>query len=197
MNAKEVFFEKMQPYAARASSELGIPSSVILAQWAHESAYGTSWGATHRLNFGGISNGTGTIYSWSKAASLEPRPANEGAWYYVYKSIDDFVDDYIHVMNLSYYGDVRRAGATPGVEDDVLALAKSPYAGDHYGGTGQSLINIIKNFKLLNFDKNNSDAAELGLAIKNSNETLINEDMKMVIVTGAAALMFIAFLDRV
>ena len=187
----------MLPYAKKASIGLGIPTSVILAQWAHESAYGTSYGATHRLNFGGISNFIGKPYNWSKAIKVEPRPKNEGSWYNVYSSVDDFVDDYIHVMNLSYYKDVRSAGATPGIEDDVLALAKSPYAGDHYGGTGSSLMNIIKNFKLVNFDKNSGEAAALGVAINNSNETLINKEMQMVVLTGAAALMLIAFIDNI
>lgn len=196
MDPRESFFQNMLPYAKKASAELGIPSSVILAQWAHESAYGESYGAKHRLNFAGISNFIGKPYSWSKAIKVEPRPKSEGSWYNVYANASDFTDDYVHVMNLKYYDKVRAAGKTPGIDDDILQLAKSPFAADHYGGTGSNLMNIIKKFDLLKFDKNTIFGQEFGPII-DSNESLVNKDLGLVILSGAAALAFIALLDNI
>lgn len=149
------YFDEMLPYAKKASGELGIPVSVILSQWAHESAYGTSWGATHRNNHAGISNFIGKPYKWSKAYKVEKRPSNEGSWYNVYRSVDDFVSDYIHVMKLGYYKDVIRAGGTEGIGDDFIELGKSPFAGTHYkknGVFGGSLKAIYDQFGLGKYD---------------------------------------------
>ncbi len=191
-NYKTQYFDKMKPYAERASKALGIPVSVILAQWAHESDYGRSWGARHRNNHAGISNFTGKPYSWSKAYKVEPRPSNEGAWYNVYRSIDDFVDDYIHVMNLGYYDKVREAGKTQGVEDDVLELGKSPFAGNHYkknGVPGGAIMDMIKANNLTKYDyveyanKINDDEI---IQFKSTN------DKPVLLVLGATALAILA-----
>lgn len=195
------YFEKMKPYAEKASRGTGIPVSVILAQWAHESAYGGSYGAKNRNNHAGISNFTGKPYNWSKAYKVDPRPSNEGGWYNVYKNIDDFVDDYIHVMNLNYYDEVRKAGQTPQIEDDVLELGKSPFAGNHYvknGVPGGSIMAMIKSNNLTVYDSRQNDD---GLYIlkenvkKNPNESLMNKDQGLAIFTGAVALTLIGLLS--
>jgi hypothetical protein len=75
-------------------------------------------------------------------------PSPEGDGYAAYNSIDRYTTDYIRVMNLSAYSDVRNA---VGVEDTVKALAASPYAGSHYGG-GKTLLDVIRRDKLINYD---------------------------------------------
>lgn len=118
MNEQD-FFSRMAPYARQASLVLGIPSSVILAQWANESAYGTSSKAKNANNYGGIKKGRGAA-------------ANVGEYegHAKYPSISSFVDDYIRVMKLNYYNQVRAAGSP---KETFIALGNSPYAETGYG----------------------------------------------------------------
>lgn len=114
------YFITMLSYAQMASSQTGIPTSAILAQWGHETGFGTSDIAINANNHGGIKFVNGS----SVAAT------NYGA-YAKYNSLDQFVQDYVRVMNLSYYNNVRSAGSP---EAAIDALGKSPYAEDpQYG----------------------------------------------------------------
>ncbi|MCT4564168.1 MAG: glucosaminidase domain-containing protein [Maledivibacter sp.] len=199
------YFDRMKPHAQRASKALGIPVSVILAQWAHESDYGRSWGARHRNNHAGISNFSGKPYSWSKAYKVEPRPKAEGAYYNVYRDVEGFVDDYIHVMNLGYYKAVREAGKTPGIDDDVRELGKSPFAGTHYkknGVFGGSIMDMIKTNGLTKYDGLHNASLELDKVgefketmKKNPNDVILNKDSKIAMFTGVVALGLIALFD--
>lgn len=120
------FFQKMSPYAIMAGARLGMPPKVILAQWALESAYGQSRLAQASNNFGGIKY---TSHADGRDGS-----------YSAYDSISSFTNDYIRVMGSSYYDEVRQA---KGIHDTVVALGKSPYAGDlHYA---QKLLDVLKN----------------------------------------------------
>lgn len=122
------YFEKMMPYAVKAEKETGIPAKVILAQWAHETAYGTSSLAQRANNHGGIkSNSRGRDYV--------------SGIYAGYNSLDSFTRDYIRVMNLSYYDEVRGA-STP--NKTIVALGNSPYAEDpHYHNKIKSIYDKV------------------------------------------------------
>lgn len=136
MSSQTDFFTKMMPYAVEASNRTHVPVSVILAQWANESAYGTSDLAKNANNFGGINHTGNSIAAGTYGA------------YAKYSDINQFVDDYVRVLNLSYYDKVRAAGTVDGA---VRALGDSPYAGSHYsvnGVPGQSLANIINQYHL-------------------------------------------------
>lgn len=109
-----------------AGARLQMPPKVILAQWALESAYGGSALARESNNFGGIKY---TEHADGRNGSFSS-----------YDSIGSFADDYVRVMSSSYYDEVRAAS---GVHDTVVALGKSPYAGDlRYA---QKLLDVLKN----------------------------------------------------
>lgn len=126
------FFDDLSPYAARASQETGIPAPVILAQWALESNYGQSDLAQRSDNLAGIK-----FVSSSVAEGVTNGYAK-------YADYDQFTQDYIRVMNLPYYSQVRSAGS---VEGAISALANSPWAESGYDG-GSSLASIINNNNL-------------------------------------------------
>lgn len=123
----------MKPYADRAGQALDMPGEVILAQWRLESASGTSRLAVQQNNFGGI--------KYSQYSKTAQKVA--GTEFARYGSIDAFVTDYIRVMSLSYYKDVRAAGSAT---DTAIALGKSPYDAGHYevnGQQGGKILNLL------------------------------------------------------
>lgn len=132
------FFSNMLPYAQKASKALDIPVSVILSQWAVESAYGTSQLAKNHNNYGGV--------TWV-GSSIAKGKSDNGV-FASYNNADQFTQDYIRVMKLGYYDQVRKADT---VEGTVKALAESPYAESHYGG-GTSIVGIIKANNLTKYD---------------------------------------------
>lgn len=139
MSVESDFFSKMLPYAQEASGKINhMYVSEILAQWANESDYGRSNLAVNALNFGGI--------TYVEGASIA---AGSSGNFAMYDSINQFVDDYARVMNLSYYDSVRSAGT---LEDSVKALGESPYAGSHYGGHGEWIQTIIDQNGLTAYD---------------------------------------------
>jgi flagellum-specific peptidoglycan hydrolase FlgJ len=108
------FFSEMNDAAAIASDLTDIPKEVILAQWALESAFGTSDLSKRANNYAGIKS------------SSKGKDFVSGS-YAGYNSKDSFARDYARVMNLSYYDKVREA---KGVNETIDELAKSPYAED-------------------------------------------------------------------
>ena len=137
MGFKDDFVNRYLDYAKQAAAAVDMPVSVVLGQWALESDYGRSNRAVNHNNLGGIkysSNGFGS-------------PVGDG--FARYDSIGSYVKDYIRVMKLGYYDKVRAAG---GVDDTILELAKSPYDAGHYGGSGKSILNIVKGSGWAEFD---------------------------------------------
>lgn len=117
----KAFFDRMAPYAARASKGTGLDEGVILAQWSLETGNGTSDLMARANNYAGITWWGGNI------GHKDPTSG-----YAAYNSIDQFVDDYIQVMNSSHYTDVRKAGT---VSDTIRNLGASPWAESHYAYT--------------------------------------------------------------
>lgn len=139
---KQAYFDRMRPYATNASVRLSIPVSVILGQWALETYYGASDVAIRANNHGGIKHVATSIDSGAYGV------------YAKYASISQFVDDYVRVMSLSYYSDVREAPDTD-IEGTVLRLGQSPYAGSHYeidGRPGASVLGVIQANRLTRYD---------------------------------------------
>jgi flagellum-specific peptidoglycan hydrolase FlgJ len=121
------FFKEMQGYAMTASAVLGMPYQVILAQWALESTYGTSDLAVRAKNFAGIKS------------SSQGKDFVSGS-YAGYNTIPRFVQDYIRVMQLPYYNEVRQVG---GIEATINALDRSPWAEDSgYGAKLRQMLSI-------------------------------------------------------
>lgn len=120
------YFDKMKASAHKASSKTKIEPAVILAQWYLETGGGTSDVSRSANNHAGIkssSKGRDGIYKG----------------YAKYNSLDNFVNDYSRVMNLSYYTAVREA---KGIEAQVKALHESPWAEDK--AYDQKLLKVIQ-----------------------------------------------------
>lgn len=140
--ATTAYMAKMMPYAQKAESGTGIPAAVIVEQWALESGNGTSQKARVNSNHGGI-----------KRSKYSPSAVGQDSGgFAIYSSIDGFVQDYVRVMNLSYYTKVRAAGRTGDIVATIKALGASPYDAGHY------LLNGVQGGKLLNMIGSNVPA---------------------------------------
>lgn len=180
--ASNTFYEKMLPYAKQASLALDIPVSVILGQWSLESGRGESVLSAKYNNYGGIKytkNADGNYQGFS-----------------TYSSIQEFTNDYIRVMKLSYYNNVRVAVSVP---DTVKALGNSPYDAGHYilnGVPGGKVQNIVNVDKLIVYDKAGNNVSSGDKVVKSvSVEVPQNADNKTV--AGAVIAVGLAMLGVV
>lgn len=131
---ESLFITNYAAAAARAAADTGLWTSVVLAQWADETDYGTSRAFLLGNNFAGVS-GAGVVLSYpSQAAGLQA---------------------YIDTMNDADYNAVRAAKAA-GARDQAVALGESPWATSHYeaigGGPGSALVGIIDALNLTTYD---------------------------------------------
>lgn len=121
---KNEYLSMMLFYAQTASAATGIPVGVILAQWAHETGYGSSSISKNANNHAGIkSNSSGRDYVSGQYAG--------------YNSISSFVQDYVRLLvNLPYYEEVITVARSGGSPDAVIeALDRSPWATDPLYGS--------------------------------------------------------------
>lgn len=119
--AQQSFVEQVTPYAERASQATGIPTDVIVGQWAHESNFGTSHVAETTGNLAGIKT---------------PGAAASGAeTYQPFGDMGAFTDKYISMINHSRYDNVRDIAKNGGSAKEIGdALHQAGYAEDpHYG----------------------------------------------------------------
>ena len=126
------FFTTALPYAKKASVATGVLTSVILAQWADETTYGTSDDWTVKHNPGNVSPG-GNVAT--------------------YPSLDAGVNAYILTMNGGLYQAVKGA---VGWRAQCIALGQSPWASGHYddgSGPGSALVAIVTQFNLWQYDQ--------------------------------------------
>lgn len=134
------FFTEYLNDAQKAAAQCpGMLVSVILAQWADETGYGSSQAFVAGNNYAGVSAGGGVNTFPSKAAGL---------------------DAYINTLNLPYYNTVR---ATVGWQAQCVALGQSPWAGSKYDANdynaglplanpGIDLVNIVTENALTRYD---------------------------------------------
>jgi hypothetical protein len=131
---EQLFIQKVAAAAARCAADTGLWTSVVLAQWADETAWGTSRAWLLSNNPAGISP-HGTIASY----------ATEAVGF----------SEYIRTMNLSFYDGVRAAKLS-GPLAQARALGASPWAAGHYAGAGEtpgsSLVTIIESNDLTAYD---------------------------------------------
>jgi len=132
------FAAQVLPYAQAAELATGVLVSVILAQWANETDWGTSpaWVVGH--NPAGISPG-GVIAR--------------------YPSVRAGVSAYIATMFDPDYGPVR---AALGWNAQAVALGRSPWAAGHYDngdGPGSSLVELIRENVLWLYDGPTKDVS--------------------------------------
>jgi peptidoglycan hydrolase FlgJ len=140
MTPKELFVSKYWPVAAMAAKAFKIENpAVILAQAAHESAWGTSYSAKTRKNFFGITAyGTpNKFWDGSKSASK----TNPQLQFRIYKTDLDSFMDYARLLTSKYSNAAKKSA-------DVNAFAKtmanssyiSESAGDDRGVYEKALI---------------------------------------------------------
>lgn len=178
----ETFFSRVYPYAKKAGNRISVAPSVIMAQWAVESAFGNSELAKNANNLGGIKKTGSSIASGSYTIGKQV--------YARYSSLDQFVEDYVRVMSLSYYQKVRDK-ADVDIPGQTSALGQSPYAGSQYkdktGKVGGSILGVIQQFGLGKYDANGSLPAA-------SIEGLSAEEIKKLAIVGASVIALIAVL---
>lgn len=132
---KDVYLRSMSPYAAKASKQLGVTKEFILAQWAHESGWGGSQLSSQGYNHAGLKKSS---YSKTAAGTLLGHAR--------YNSLNDFVSDYVRVMQLPYYKNVLAADT---LEGEINAIGNSPYAEDpNYTSKMRSIAGGIAGKKL-------------------------------------------------
>ena len=164
----EIYFQKLAPFAEKASARLNIPMSVILAQWSWESAFGESDLVKRSNNHAGIKYIPGVSIAKGKTGM-----------YADYKDMTQFVDDYVRVMSLGYYAQVRSAVS---VEDTVKALGNSPWAESKYaegsGVPGANLLRRITEYKLTTYDKAGTPTGNLDFgSISNRVQVMSQSDL--------------------
>jgi hypothetical protein len=132
---EQLFITNNVAAAARCAADTGLWTSVVLAQWADETAWGTSRAWVYGHNPAGISPG-GVI------ASYPSEGAGFAAW--------------VETMELPAYAPVRSV-KSEGPQSQALALGRSPWAGGKYiaeGSTqpGSALVSIIISMDLTAYD---------------------------------------------
>ena len=122
MSGSTDFYARMAPYAAQASGATGIPAETILAQWALESARGTSQVARSNNNFAGIRRG--------------------GTWMN-YPSVEAFVSDWVVVAKKDRYAEARSSSP----EQAAVGLGKGGWDlaqyRDNAGAIGGRLTRVL------------------------------------------------------
>ncbi|MGB9858669.1 MAG: glucosaminidase domain-containing protein [Moorellaceae bacterium] len=118
----EDFVRRMLPIASQVSEETGLPPSLLLAQWALESGWGTSWLARNAYNFGGIKSYKG--YPWGSIGGGQP--------WAKFTSLEDFGRGvaYFYLHNFNYRKLLADARAGASLETLLQDLTASGYGGD-------------------------------------------------------------------
>lgn len=179
------FYKKYLPYAEKVKKMLGQPVALTLAQWKLETGGGTSRLAKESNNLGGIKYSKYSEYA-DKETVVYPKMS-----YARYNTLDDFVNDYVRVLKLGYYDDVRKAYATKTINDDVIALGNSPYAEDP--NYQKKLFRIIEQDRLIELDKKeNNEVLEINETAVNN---MSNEDLKKYAIIGLGILSILGLLD--
>lgn len=135
----QAFLDMALPHALRAAQATGLPVSVVLAQWALESGWGRTQIARELHNLGAIT-----------MSGQPPR-------YRSYQSLEAFTDDWIRLLMLPLYQQVRTAATAGGSREEVAEeLGRSPYAESHYAEAGHTpgwtLVRIIRDSRLAEYD---------------------------------------------
>jgi hypothetical protein len=124
------FIHDVLPDARSAATHLGIPTSVVLAQWINETGAGTSqaWRECH--NYAGVSGMEG--FQESLGAHLMP-----GGAILCYPSREAGLAGYIGRWADGVYDATREQWREhPDAHAVAAAIEASPWAAGHYGGNG-------------------------------------------------------------
>lgn len=145
------FIDDVLNDAHRAASHLGLPVSVVLAQWIDETGWGTSEAWRRGNNYAGVS------FLEPFQVSLGAHLGDQGEILF-YPSRADGLAGYIARWGDSVYGPTRECIAHH--HGDAIASAQcveeSPWAASHYGGHG--LRSLIVSEQLTRYDTGGAPA---------------------------------------
>lgn len=158
MASTQAFINQELPAARAASSRLGIPVSVILAQWINETGSGSSQAFVDGNNYAGVS------YLDSPEVAVGAT-LGASAPILSYPTRAAGVAGYIARWLEPVYASTRKSWGTT---TDPIAIAKSieasPWAAGHYGGSG--LENLITQNNLTAYDDPNATPGNVSTTAK-------------------------------
>lgn len=182
---KQEFLNAWGPYAQLASEKLNIKPSVILAQWAYESAWGTSDLSIRSGNMGGIKHTANSIDYGST-----------GALGYADYKMDKskFVADYVRVLSYNAHG-YDKVRANGSWLDQAVWLGRSDYAESHYNdskqGVGYDLVQMIQANNLTQFDTG-AAASTTGYTLQVPSNALSDPKLLALAILGVGVAMVAA-----
>jgi peptidoglycan hydrolase FlgJ len=125
---KEEFITIFYPLAKHAGDKFGIDPKVILAQGAHESAWGTSYAAMKRKNYFGILAAGSPNEFWNGEKS--PSKTNPHLVFRIYKTQQDSFMDFARLIASKYK---KAAVVSSDTAKYAKAIAYSPYISEANG----------------------------------------------------------------
>ena len=125
---KEDFVKTYYPLAEKAGKYYNLNPTVILAQGAHESAWGASYSARVRKNFFGITAYGSTNAYWTGAKS--PSSTNPHLVFRIYKTEQDSFMDFARLISTNYK---KAALVSSDSTQYAKAIAYSPYISESNG----------------------------------------------------------------
>jgi len=157
------FIKKFYSLAVEAGKEYKINPVIIMAQAAHEGAWGSSYGARVRKNHFGITLGSGTKNkyfdgSWSYSD-------NKKLKFRIYKSDRDSFFDFARLITSNYK---TAASVSFDYAKYAKAIAYSPYIWEGNGDNRpnyEKIIIVNSKFILANIDKIKPDTTGTGTSI--------------------------------
>jgi flagellum-specific peptidoglycan hydrolase FlgJ len=120
--SRQDFTDAMMPYAQKAATELKVSPEAIISQWGLETGFGKAGAVQGQFNYGNI-QGT---YRESEPGLDSGKARN----FIKYKSMDDFVDDYVKQLKNPRYANQGIGQQQLGDREFFTALKKGGYAED-------------------------------------------------------------------
>lgn len=143
---KQKFINDMYPYAHQVTQALNLPETYFLAQWAHETDYGTNTGSKNN-NFAGIGAYSGSPYGINGES---------------FSTKEAFVQRYISVLESDRYKGIFSAQNTT---EFAQALKAGGYASDAnyaYAGTWTEVPKLAGNINTVSNELNLNDLIKQG-----------------------------------
>lgn len=125
---KEQFIKQYFSLAEKAGKKYNLNPTVILAQAAHESAWGSSYAARVRKNFFGIIAAGSPNEYWDGAKS--PSQTNPHLVFRIYKTEQDSFMDFARLISSKYK---TAASVSSDSTQYAKAIAYSPYISEQNG----------------------------------------------------------------
>lgn len=149
------FIAQAQPYANQVQQETGISADLLVAQWAKESAYGTSQAATQNNNYGGIKQGN--------APNTGPSPDSVYAGFSSFGSFAQADATYYETKRYDTLRADAKAGAS--IAQQAQDIQNAGYANP---GTGYaaSIDGMVNNFYGAGTSQESSNVAVPNLSVK-------------------------------